>query len=46
VTVSTVAGTYTNSVNGAATAQAVDGTGETAPVTVTPILVLQPRFTG
>lgn len=46
VTASTVAGTYTNSVDGAATAQTVVGSGDTAPVTVTAILVLQPRFTG
>ena len=48
VTVSTVEGTYTNSVDGAATAQSVTGSGDTAPVTVTvpPVLVLQPRFTG
>jgi uncharacterized repeat protein (TIGR01451 family) len=45
-TVSTVEGTYDNSADGAATAQTVVGTGATAPVTVTPILVIQPRFTG
>jgi uncharacterized repeat protein (TIGR01451 family) len=46
VTVSTVEGTYTNSADGAATGQTVAGTGATAPVTVTPVLVLAPRFTG
>jgi uncharacterized repeat protein (TIGR01451 family) len=46
VTATTVAGTYTNSVDGSATAGAVAGTGPTAPVTVTAIVVLQPRFTG
>jgi uncharacterized repeat protein (TIGR01451 family) len=44
VTVSTVAGTYTNSADGTATGTDVTGVQDTAPVTIIP--VIQPAFTG
>ena len=46
VTVSSVEGTYTNSVVGEATAQAVEPIFDTAPITVTPVIVIAPRFVG
>jgi uncharacterized repeat protein (TIGR01451 family) len=45
VVASSETGTYTNSADAVAD-QTVAGSGATAPVTVTPIIVLQPRFTG
>ena len=46
VTVSSVEGTYLNSVEGEATAQSVEPVLDTAPVTVTPVIVIAPRFVG
>jgi hypothetical protein len=46
VTVGTTAGTFTNSVEADAVRTVVTGTGQTAPVTVTPVEVIVPRFTG
>ena len=45
VTVSTVPGTYTNNADGTSASAIVTGTGDTAPVTVTPIIIT-PTFAG